>query len=189
MPPTPRSLVGVSTDRHRRVIREALLGFAPERRTPRMERGREIGVPPIRHPPVLTQHPRGRQIVVLAATYSPDRLRCAYYLDRSSGEDTDFFVTTGPCNEDTCAIGPIAREDAIQPQGMGISLSWPDFGNSASDPVGRSLIGGRLITASLSARFSVPYDLSTGGPGYSREKQVETLRDANTSTLIINRRC
>lgn len=154
-----------------------------------MERGREIGVPPIRHPPVLTQHPRGRQIVVLAATYSPDRLRCAYYLDRSSGEDTDFFVTTGPCNEDTCAIGPIAREDAIQPQGMGISLSWPDFGNSASDPVGRSLIGGRLITASLSARFSVPYDLSTGGPGYSREKQVETLRDANTSTLIINRHC
>lgn len=43
----------------------------------------------------------------------------------------DFFVTTGPCNEDTCAIGPIVREDAIQPRGMGISLSWPDFGNSA----------------------------------------------------------
>lgn len=54
------------------------------------------------------------------------------------------------------------------------------------DPVGRSLIGGRLITGSLRLLLGSLWFIDRL---FAREKQVETLRAANTSTLIINRRC
>lgn len=119
-PPTPRSLVGVSTDRHRRVIREVPVRLCPG--TKNASNGKRTGnrrVPPIRHPPVLTQHPAEAGKLSCSRPRTPPIDSVTRIIIWTDPEDTDFFVTTGPCNEDTCAIGPIVRQDAIQPPGMG----------------------------------------------------------------------
>lgn len=167
-PPTPRSLVGVSTDRHRRVIRGGTKNASSGKRTGNRARPSNIHV--------LTQHREAGKLS-RPRTWPIDSVTIQI-----------FFVTTGPriiLPALTRIRVQLAREDAVHERGIPSSLSCLDFGNSAGS--GRSAAYRSTINNGLSPRFSrFPMIYR---PGYPTEKQVETLRDANTSTLIINRRC